>query len=531
MDLNTCFATIGDLRSLALYANFVPAAASIILGGFVVWKANNRQKAIAFASFVGVFSLWLIANGIIWTSNNYYLVAGLWSPISYFELLFFLLLFRFFYLDVFDSIPRWLNIPVTLAAVGSFVINVLGQSVSGFDLSWCNMNDSELLASNNLYIEIAILLVVLGLGIYKFIKLKGNKNERVRLSIITISIVLFMGIFSGSEYIANNLGGNYTYELYALFAMPIFILLITVAITSYGTFRLGDTVAKALFYIFIVFSGAQFFFVTTTASVILITVAFLITLCFGALLLQSYERETRIRAELEISNRGQENLIHIINHQIKGYLGTARNVFAELLEGTDYGQMPEASKPLLSKGLEEMAAGVDYVQGILKGSNAHSGKLPYDMKPVDLKSVVSGLAIKQKEVAEKAGLSFESNITDGEYTITGDATMLEEAFKNLITNAIKYNNPNGSIAVSLSRSGQKILFSVKDTGMGISKEDEPKLFKPGGVGKDSIKYNVESSGFGLAFVKPVVEKHQGRVWFKSNSPEQGTAFFVELPVK
>lgn len=71
---------------------------------------------------------------------------------------------------------------------------------------------------------------------------------------------------------------------------------------------------------------------------------------------------------------------------------------------------------------------------------------------------------------------------------------------------------------------------MKDTGRGISKEDEPKLFRPGGVGKDSLKYNIESSGFGLAFVKPVAEKHGGKVWFVSNSPEIGTTFFVELPV-
>ena len=184
-----------------------------------------------------------------------------------------------------------------------------------------------------------------------------------------------------------------------------------------------------------------------------------------------------------------------MNHQIKGYLGTARNIFAELGQSNDYGEMPEASKPLLSKGLEEMAAGVDYVQGILRSNSAQSGAMPYTFVPIDIKKIVNDLVSKQKEIAEKAGLSFESKIDEGDYAIQGDATMLEEAFKNLITNAIKYNNPNGNVSVTLSRNEGKILFSVKDAGIGISADDAKRLFKPGGVGQNSIHYNVEASGF------------------------------------
>ncbi|MCX6713840.1 MAG: HAMP domain-containing sensor histidine kinase, partial [Candidatus Vogelbacteria bacterium] len=269
-----------------------------------------------------------------------------------------------------------------------------------------------------------------------------------------------------------------------------------------------------------------------------------LSVIFGGLLIRSVQREVEQREEieklatnlakanngLEVANKGQENLIHMMNHQIKGYFSVAKNIFSELGGSNTYGQMPEKSKPLLDKGLEEMTEGVDYVQAILKGESAQSGKLPYDMKLVDLKPVIESLLSKQKEIAEGNKLSFASSIAPGDYNIIGDAVQLEEAFKNLITNAIKYNNPNGSINVALSRSGQKILLSVKDTGRGISKEDGERLFKPGGVGKDSIKYNVDSSGYGLAFVKPVIETHKGRVWYESEVGK-GTTFFVELPTE
>jgi len=322
-----------------------------------------------------------------------------------------------------------------------------------------------------------------------------------------------------------------------LFGMVAFLAFLAYLIVRFKTFNIKLIGAQALVIALTILIGSQFFFIQTNTNRILTAVTLIITGAIGINLIRSVKREIESKEKieklaqgLEVANRGQENLIHVMNHQIKGYLTIARNIFVELSEGT-YGEMPEKTKPLLTKGFEEMGEGVNYVQSILRGESAHNGKLLYDMKPIDLKLLVSDLLSKQKEIAEKNGLSFESNIAPGDYNINGDTPHLEEALKNLITNAIKYNNPNGSIVVSLSQSNQKIIFEVKDTGMGISKEDEPKLFKPGGVGKDSIKHNVESSGYGLSFVKPVIEKHQGRVWYKSNSPEKGTTFFVELPAK
>src|SRR3989338_6533052 len=233
MDINTCLATTIDSRSLALYANIVHAITSIILAGFVLLRARDRLKAYLFAGFVGTFSLWLLANSVLWSSMNYL------------ELLFFLLLLCFFCFDIFASIPRWFNAIVLLTASSPFVLNLLGRSVSGFDQAWCNMNNSAFLNSYNLSVEVAILITILGLGVYRILKLKGNKAEQVRIGIITGSIVLFMGIFSGAVYISSN-SSVYLAELYALFTLPIFILFLTIAITSYGTFRLGDAVAKAL---------------------------------------------------------------------------------------------------------------------------------------------------------------------------------------------------------------------------------------------------------------------------------------------
>ncbi len=544
MDINTCFATVADLRNLASYANFAPAFTSIILAGFVLRKAVNRQKAIAFASFVGAFALWLIVNGIIWTSNNYYVVAALWTPIDYFALLFFLLLFYFFYIDIFGYIPRWISVIILLTASVSFAVNLLGQGAFGFDQAWCNMFNNEFLTIYNLWIGIIVLLSILGLGIYRFRKIKNNKTERVRLGIVAGSIVLFMGIFLGSEY-WSSVTNVYTTELYALFTLPIFILFLTIAITSYGTFRLGDTIAKALFYIFLVFSGAQFFFVTTTASMALAVIAFLMTLSFGVLLLQSYEREAQIRAEVEKlagelqeTNTRQETLMHFIGHEVKGYLTRDASTFAALAEG-DFGQLSEPLKPIVNQALTQSRDGALSVENILTASNQKKGTVSYTKEPFDLKAVAESVVEKAKLNASDKGLALTFSADDigapgfdkltTSYTFNGDKEKLgDNVFRNIIDNSINYT-PSGSVTVSLKKENNKFVISIKDTGIGITPEDKKLLFTEGGHGKDSQKVNAHSTGYGLFIAKNIIEAHGGTIRAESLGAGKGSTFIVELP--
>jgi|SRR3989344_1098497 len=99
---------------------------------------------------------------------------------------------------------------------------------------------------------------------------------------------------------------------------------------------------------------------------------------------------------------------------------------------------------------------------------------------------------------------------------------------NELDNAVKYC-PSGSVTVGLSKKDGKIILSIKDTGVGISEEDKTHLFTEGGRGKESLKVNVHSTGYGLYIAKGVVEAHHGRIWAESEGADKGSAFFVELP--
>jgi signal transduction histidine kinase len=238
----------------------------------------------------------------------------------------------------------------------------------------------------------------------------------------------------------------------------------------------------------------------------------------------------RLKQELELTNQKQESLIHFIGHEVKGYLTKDKAAFASLLEG-DYGPLPENIITFLTQALASATEGADAAIDILKAANLKKGTVTYTKEPFDLRTLVQKWVDKFKPVAEGKGLQFSFTVDESStpYTFTGDESQLgDHVLRNLIENSINYT-PAGSIAVSLGKSDGKFMFSVKDTGVGISEDDMKKLFTEGGKGADSLKVNVHSTGYGLFIAKNVTEAHKGTIRAESEGAGKGSTFTVELP--
>ena len=164
----------------------------------------------------------------------------------------------------------------------------------------------------------------------------------------------------------------------------------------------------------------------------------------------------------------------------------------------------------------------------LNQASLRVGTIKYDMKPLDFKEMVEEVAKEKKGPAETKKLKLKTDIKDGNYTITGDRRWLKEAMLNLVDNAVKYTD-KGQITVGLELKEKQIFFYVKDTGRGITPEDRKNLWTEGGRGKNSLLYNVDSTGYGLSTVKIVVEAHKGKVWEETEAGK-GSTFWVELPL-
>jgi signal transduction histidine kinase len=165
---------------------------------------------------------------------------------------------------------------------------------------------------------------------------------------------------------------------------------------------------------------------------------------------------------------------------------------------------------------------------VLNSFNLGSGIVKYDMKPMDLKKTVEDVLGEKGSRAKDKGLAVETLAPDPEYKVNGDVFWLKEVVNNFIENSIRYSI-QGTIHVKLEKADGKVRLSVKDNGVGLSDEDKKGLFTEGGRGKDSLKMNVDSTGYGLFSVKVIVQAHGGRVWAESGGRGLGSTFYVELP--
>lgn len=151
------------------------------------------------------------------------------------------------------------------------------------------------------------------------------------------------------------------------------------------------------------------------------------------------------------------------------------------------------------------------------------------MQLVDLRKLVEESYFAHGDQARQNHLSYEVALPEDPMPVNGDPTQLSEAMANLIVNAIKYTPQGGRILVSLNRNSSRAVVNVEDTGYGIPSEQQEKLFQPFFRADMNETKHIDGTGLGLHLVKNIVERHFGKVHFKSIHKE-GSTFGFELPL-
>jgi signal transduction histidine kinase len=129
--------------------------------------------------------------------------------------------------------------------------------------------------------------------------------------------------------------------------------------------------------------------------------------------------------------------------------------------------------------------------------------------------------------AAASGLKLEMSLQPT-MIFTGDAVALEQAFRNLIDNALKFTPRGGTIRVTLADDPTRMILRVEDSGIGIPTEAQEKIFVPFYQVDSSLARPFPGAGLGLAIVRHVVESHGGQVTVRS-APGSGSTFTIVLP--
>jgi signal transduction histidine kinase len=513
--------------------------AAIGLLGFVI-LLNNRKSITnqTFFIFSIVTILWSFLNYISYQQATPDLVLWLQRGVIFLAVWHAFTFFQFFYVfpaekKPFPKLYKFLLFPyVALVSV----INLTPLVFSGVAQTGIDGSVSKMVVAPGVLFFITAIIGLIIASVVIFIKkiIKAKQEEKIQYRLILIGTVLTFALLITFNLLLPVAFTEVRFiPLGALFIFP-FVAFTFYAIYKHNLFNVK--VAAVVFVAFIIslFSFFNILF-AASASQVAINITFFLAIIVGSILLiKTILREIEERERIQMLNTQLDSIIHLVSHEVKGALGKSRMVFNEIIDG-DYGAPTPQMAALASGADRDVKKTVDMVMDILSSANLKRGTLTLAKAPFDMKDAVQEVVASLTPEAAAKGLYLRIEIPEGtDFTYSGDREQIvQHVIRNLIDNSIKYT-PTGGITVSLSGGMKgkenlgKIVLSVKDTGVGIPKEDMPRMFTEGGKGHDSTRINVHSTGYGLYFARVVVEAHKGRMWVESEGPEKGSQFYAEF---
>ena len=220
----------------------------------------------------------------------------------------------------------------------------------------------------------------------------------------------------------------------------------------------------------------------------------------------------------------QSDLIAEIVHELRTPLA-ALTAASHLLQRSD---LPADQRTKLSQTiLNEVQRLNDLTTDFLELSRLESGRTHFEREPVHLGGLVQESLEVVRAQAESKEIKLETEIDPSLTPVHGDRKILKQLLLNLLTNAIKYSPPESVVTVVLRSEGNEVLMEVRDTGRGISPEDQKRLFQRffrAGNAQDEV----QGTGLGLVIAKRIAESHEGSISVESTLGK-GSTFTVRLP--
>jgi len=253
---------------------------------------------------------------------------------------------------------------------------------------------------------------------------------------------------------------------------------------------------------------------------------------------RSEEQLRKYSAELKQSNEDVLSFAYIVSHDlraplvsIKGFAGELQRGLRELddlfgkcarhLSELERGRITAALRDDVPEAMKFIGSSVDRMERLISATLTLSrlGQRTLKPEPVDMKETAKAILSSLEHQIEQ----HKTTVTIGELPVVmADRFAMEQILGNLLDNALKYLEPGraGTLAVTAEKDGDETLFHVSDNGRGIAKDDMHKVFE---LFRRAGKQDVPGEGMGLAYVKTLVRRHGGRIWFESE-PGRGTIF-------
>ncbi|MEI7689383.1 MAG: ATP-binding protein [Candidatus Saccharibacteria bacterium] len=241
-------------------------------------------------------------------------------------------------------------------------------------------------------------------------------------------------------------------------------------------------------------------------------------------------RELRAsNAQLRHLDKAKDEFLSMASHQLRTPLTSVKGYISMIMDG-DAGKVTSDQKKLLGEAFGNSERMVGLINDFLSVSRIQTGRFVIDKTPLDLSLVVEQEtnSLKQNASARQMELVYEKQPDFPMLDI--DEGKIRQVIMNFIDNAIYYSHPGTSINVSMQVQGKDVVFTVKDTGIGVPASERDELFTKFYRASNAKKTRPDGTGVGLFLAKKIVDDHDGKIIFESVEGK-GSTFGFSLPIK
>jgi signal transduction histidine kinase len=245
-----------------------------------------------------------------------------------------------------------------------------------------------------------------------------------------------------------------------------------------------------------------------------------------------YEEVHALSRELEERVREQtlelRDFVSVVYHEMRSPIAAIQG-YTELLRNEKTGSLTSKQARFLGNLSRSNRRVMDLVDDLADISQIDDGRLALHLEPLDLEGLVEETVGASASAIEEKGHRVEISLDPDMPTVLGDPQRVAQILTNLVTNACRYTPAGGRITIASSLVNAMAELTVADTGIGIHKEDQNRIFERFYRSNDPLVQEQPGTGLGLAITKSLVELHNGYLWVKSE-PGHGSTFGFALPL-
>ena len=239
------------------------------------------------------------------------------------------------------------------------------------------------------------------------------------------------------------------------------------------------------------------------------------------------ELETK-SAELEVASRHKSEFLASMSHELRTPLNAVIG-FSEVLIDRMFGELNERQDEYVHDIWNSGRHLLELLNEILDLSKVEAGQMVLEPSTFSVEQTIESAVSLLRERATRHGISISVEVDEDVDTLDADELRFKQVLLNLLSNAVKFTPDGGSVKVRAARSGDELVVTVSDTGVGVPPEDRERIFESFQQGGRGVARE-EGTGLGLTLTRRIIELFDGRLWLESEVGV-GSTFGFSIPVR